>query len=468
MNKSFIRLAVIATTLIGSLVLISLLVFGAVRHVVIKGNERLVHSVAQSVLPALLVNDTQQVETIIKALAGYPNIQTVDLVSAQGEPIASYARAGSAHDLMGASFKLASAENDSNQVYLTAPITFDTLIVANLHIALNLWPTYLRIMIWLGVLLIVPSIIYVFIKQYRVKLRFEILKSHDGSDQGSDSFDMKHAVSSAMEDAGISLEYQPIQRMSDSNLFGIEAVVCWRHPSGQTLHVSPSNFVTLAESSGICLPFDDWFLTMACMQAAAWQDRYGPLILTLNISAAQFSNPAFAQKIRTVCEATQYPYQLLELEVDESVMSREPRRAQSCVQNFAALGLSVTVDNFGLLKSSLDLLEVLPIDKVKLSHKLIKGMLFDAPISDLVETLIKHAAVHDVQVMADGVEFGDQCHLLQRMGCVLGQGTFFYSPLTASNFESFLASRPFGVSASLVQPMNGKTNSQDSLGFSIV
>ena len=216
MNKSFIRLAVIATTLIGSLVLISLLVFGAVRHVVIKGNERLVHSVAQSVLPALLVNDTQQVETIIKALAGYPNIQTVDLVSAQGEPIASYARAGSAHDLMGASFKLASAENDSNQVYLTAPITFDTLIVANLHIALNLWPTYLRIMIWLGVLLIVPSIIYVFIKQYRVKLRFEILKSHDDSDQGSDSFDMKHAVSSAMEDAGISLEYQPIQRMSDS------------------------------------------------------------------------------------------------------------------------------------------------------------------------------------------------------------------------------------------------------------
>jgi hypothetical protein len=57
---------------------------------------------------------------------------------------------------------------------------------------------------------------------------------------------------------------------------------------------------------------------------------------------------------------------------------------------------------------------------------------------------------------------------LQRMGCVLGQGTFFYSPLTASNFESFLASRPFGVSANSVQPMNGKTNSQDSLGFSIV
>jgi EAL domain-containing protein (putative c-di-GMP-specific phosphodiesterase class I) len=466
MSKSFIKLAVIVPAAIGALVVASVLVFSAVRHSIIEDNEALVHSVAQSVLPALLVNDTQQVEAIIKALESYPGIQSVELISAQGAPIASYARAGQAQDAMGSSFELASAENDPNQVYVMAPITFDSLIVANLHIAVNLWPTYLRIMIWLGVLLIVPSVIYVLIKQLRVKLRFEVIKNHDGSDQGGGSFDMKHAVRAAMGDADISLEYQPIQRMSDSGLFGMEVVVCWRHPSGQTLHVSPSDFVSLAEKSDICVPFDDWLLTTACEQATAWQHQYGPLILTLNISETQFKDPAFAKKVRTVCEATQYPHQLLELEVNESVISRQPRQALLCVQSFAAQGLSVTVDNFGLAQSSLDLLEVLPVSKVKLDRKLVTRMGFDSHISDLIEATIKHAVAHEVQVMADGVESDDQRQLLQRMGCILGQGTSFHPPLGATRFESFLASRPFDVSTSRVQRMNGKTNVQDSRGFS--
>jgi EAL domain-containing protein (putative c-di-GMP-specific phosphodiesterase class I) len=468
MNKRFIKLAVIVTASVGALVLASVFVFSALRHVIVEKNELLVHSVAQSVLPALLVNDTQQVEAIIKALESYPGIQSVELISAQGEPIASYTRAGQAQDSIGASFELASAKNDSNQLYLMAPVTFDSLIVANLHIAVNLWPTYLRIMIWLGVLLILPSVIYILIKQLRVKLRFEVVKSHDDSDQGGDSFEIEHSVRSAMGDADISLEYQPIQRMSDSGLFGMEVVVCWRHPSGQTLHVSPSDFVTLAQNSGICLPFDDWLLTTACRQATAWQHQYGPLILTLNVSAAQFKNPTFAQKIRAVCEATQYPHQLLELEVDESVMSRQPQHAQLWLQNFTAQGLSVTVDNFGLLKSSLDLLEILPINKVKLNPNLVKGMACDSQISDLVEAVIKHAVVHDVQVMADGVEFADQRQLLQQLGCILGQGTLFYPPLQATDFESFLASRPFDVTTSRVRRMTGKINPQDSRSFSVV
>ena len=468
MSKRFIKLAVVIPAAMGALVVATVLVFSAVRHSIIEDNEALVHSLAQSILPALLVNDTQQVEAMIKALDSNPGIQSVELVSVQGVPIASYARAGQAHDPMGASFALASAEDDANKVYVMAPITFDSLIVANLHMAVNLWPTYLRIMIWLGVLLIVPSVIYVLIKQFRVKLRFEVVKSQDGPDQGGGSFDMKHVVRSAMADADINLEYQPIQRMSDSGLFGMEVVVCWHHPSGQTLHVSPSDFVTLAQKSGIFLPFDDWLLTTACEQAAAWQYQYGPLILTLNISATQFKDPAFAAKIRAVCEATQYPHQLLELEVDESVILRQPQQAQLSVKSFAAQGLGVTIDNFGLVQSSLELLDTLPVNKVKIDRKLVKRMGSDSQIFDLVEATINHAVLHDVQVMADGVELTTQRDLLQRMGCILGQGTFFCPPLAAIRFESFLASRPFDGSTSRVRRMNGAITSQDSRGFSAV
>ena len=108
-------------------------------------------------------------------------------------------------------------------------------------------------MTWLGFFLIVPSVIYVLIKHFRLKLRFEVLGQSGGSDGGGDAFDVQKAVSIAMRDADVSIEYQPIQRMSDSGSFGMEVVVSWRHPSGQTVQISPGDFVALAEKNQIAL-----------------------------------------------------------------------------------------------------------------------------------------------------------------------------------------------------------------------
>lgn len=466
MSKKLIKLAVVVPALLATLMLALMLAFNAVRHVIIENNEALVHSVAQSILPALLVNDSQQVDALMKALEGYPGIQSAELISSVGAPIASYVKGGQALDPMSSPFELGSAANDPNRLYVMVPITFDSVIVANLHIAVNLWPTYLRIITWLGFLLIVPSVVYVLVKALRLKLRVEVVGKSGGSGKGGEPFDLNHAVKTAMSDADISLEYQPIRRMSDGGLFGMEVFVCWHHPSGQTLHVSPSDFLALAEKSDIFLPFDDWLLSTACTQAAAWQHQYGPLILTLNISASQFADKTFAGKIRSACAQAQYPHQLLELEVNESVISRQPQRALACVAAFAEQGLSVTVDGFGLAQGSLDLLEALPINKVKLDRRLVKRVGWDAQISELVVTTIKHAVQHDVQVMADGIELSDQLEALQSMGCILGQGACFAPPMTAREFESFLASRPFDVSTNRVLKMSGKLDAKKSNGFS--
>lgn len=458
MSKKIIKLAVVVPAVIGSLVLVSILIFNAVRHKIIEDHEVLVHAVAQNILPALLVNNTSQVEVMLHALESYPGIESAELISAEGASIASYARAGHALDPISPAFELASATDDPNQVHVMAPITFDSLIVANLHIAVNLWPTYLRIMMWLGVLLIVPSVIYVLIKQSRIKLRFERVAG-GGSGPGGKSFSVAEAVNAEMGEAEISLEYQPIQRMSDSGLFGMEVVVCWRHPSGQTIHVSPSDFVGVAENANICLPFDDWLLTTACKQAAAWQHQYGPLILTINISAIQFENADFAKKIRSICEQTQYPYQLLELEVNESVVSSDLQQAIARVQAFAEQGLSITVDDFGLTQTSLDLLEVLPINKVKLDYKLVKRMSYDEKIHELIQTIIVQALSQDVQVMADGLDTPEQHAELQSMGCIFGQGAYFYAPFTVSGFDNFLATRPFDVTTKRASRIGTKLTS---------
>jgi EAL domain-containing protein (putative c-di-GMP-specific phosphodiesterase class I) len=413
------------------------------------------------------VNDTQQVEALVKALESYPGIESAELISSQGASIASYARSGQALDSMSTTFELASANDDPSAVHVMAPITFDSVIVANLHIAVNLWPAYLRIMTWLGVLLIVPSVIYVLIKQFRIKVRIEkVVGSGDcgggGGGSGS-SFNVNDAVNQAMREADISLEFQPIQRMSDSGLFGMEVQVCWTHPSGQTLHISPSDFIGLSEKVGICLPFDDWLLASALEQAAAWQHQYGPLVLTLNVSASQFSDPEFSQKVRLACERAQYPHQLLELEVNEAVLLRFAKNAAAYVSSFTEQGLGLTIDNFGLSRSSIDLLNLLPFNKIKLDRNLIKRMIHDEDVRQSIVSTINHALSNDVQVMAEGIETAEQHAELQLMGCIFGQGRYFFAPMSASSFKSVLASRTFeNVSNRLGSPQLA-----DSKGFSV-
>jgi|GEM_PF-2295466 len=449
MDKRMMKLAVIVPATVGAIAIATALMFNVVRHFIVQDNEALVHSVAQSILPALLVNDTAQVHAVLKALEGHAGIESAELISAEGVSMASYAKEGQSLIPMSQSFELASATDDPNRLHVMAPIAFDSLILANLHIAVNLWPSYLRIMTWLGVLMMLPSVIYVLIKLFRIKIRIDRGGHHGdgGSDQGGNLFDVHQAIDTSMRDADISLEYQPIQRMSDGGVFGMEVVVCWRHPLGESRHVSPASFMELADQSGICLPFEGWLLTTACTQAADWQRRYGPLILSINITASQFHDPLFAQKVRAVCEKTQYPHQLLELEVHESVISRDPQKALTCIQRLADQGLSVTVDGFGLVQNSLDVLQISAITKVKLDPKLIKRMDRDELVWQFVETTIEQMLLHGVQVIADGLTTADQLVALQKMGCGLGQGSYFQPPLTVSGFESFLARRALELTA---------------------
>lgn len=449
MNKK-IKLAVLTAAVVGGLVLISVLIFGLVRHKLIQDNEALVHSVAQSILPALLVNDSTQVQALIKALESHPGIEFAELINSDGAPIATYARADKNFDPMSSSFELASSRDDSNQVHVMAPITFDSLIVANLHIAVNLWPTYIRIMIWLGVLLIVPSVVYVLFKQFQFKLRFERISSDGlgGPKWPKDKeFEINHAVKDAMIDADISIEFQPIKRMTDGGVFGMEVVVCWRHPSGQTLYVSPSNFVALAKKSGFFLPFDDWLLSTACAQAAEWQHRFGPLVLMINITADQLKDISFAKKIRDICEKTQYPHQLLELQIAETALSRNTQEVCGAIQALAKQGLGVTLDRFGLSKESLALLDVLPIRKIKLDSRMMKRVSHDDAVLQLVRSMISHSLAKNVQVMVDGIETQSQLDLLQSLGCSLGQGSHINPPMSASQFSDFLSASTFGQSA---------------------
>lgn len=450
MNKQKFKLAVVTTAVLGAIALISVLAFNVVRYKLIEDNEVLVHSVAQSILPALLVNDSTQVQAMMKALESYPGIESAELINADGASIASYAKADTSFDPMSSSFELASASDDPNQLHVMAPITFDSLIVANLHIAVNLWPTYIRIMIWIGLFLIVPSVFYVLIKQFRLKLRFERVSFDDrgGPSWPKDKeFDIHHAVKDAMKDADISIEFQPIKRLSDGGVFGMEVVVCWRHPSGQTLYISPSKFVALAAKNGIFLPFEDWLLSTACAQAAEWQHRYGPLVLMMSVTSDQLNNTAFAKKIRSICEETQYPHQLLELQISEALLSSDTQKVSAAIQSLAKEGLGVSLESFGLSKESMALLDFLPIRKIKLDSSLIKRISHDDAVLQLVGATLNHSLAKNVQVMVGGIDTQHQLDILKSMGCSLGHGSYINPPLSATKFSDFLFACMFAKAA---------------------
>ena len=412
--------------------------FKAIEQSIIEKNEALVYSMAQQLLPALLANDIHKVESLLHTLATYPGIETAELVSSAGITVASYVREGFAVDPSSAQFALASADEAIGPygLHVAAPLTFDTQILANLHIAVNLWPAYLRIIQWLGLLLIVASAIYVVTQQKYIQIRLD--KTVGGDDFGFDgSFNMDHALQSALQDSDISLEFQPIKRLSDQGIFGAEVVVCWKHPSGQTLHVSPADFIELAEKSGLFLPFGHWVLDTACKQFAAWQLQYGPLILVLNLSSSQLKDPGFYQKVRNICEESNFPHQLIEYEVSEAVLLHS-RTARTEVETFVQQGLSLTVDGFGLSPRSHELLEHFDIQKIKFAPQLIKNVAHDAEMLAHLQSFAQLALVNEVQMMADGLHQELQTAVMQKLGCVLGQGPHFNQPLSSLQFEAFL------------------------------
>jgi EAL domain-containing protein (putative c-di-GMP-specific phosphodiesterase class I) len=436
--KKPIRLFLMVPTVALLIVAVCYLSFKAIEQSIIEENEVLVHSTAQSLMPALLAGDTQQVDRLLKRLESYPGIQSAELVSGSGIPIASYVRNGDAMDSAQAQFALASADEgiDSNGLHVIAPLTFDTQILANLHIAVNLWPAYLRIIQWLGLLLMLPSILYVVVKQFRIKIRFEKFIDHSGP--GSDGeFNLDNALQNALNDAEISVEYQPVKRISDKGIYGAEVVICWRHPSGQTLHVSPSDFIALAERSGLFLPFDHWVLETACKQFSAWQHQHGPLVLALNIAPSQLSDSGFYQKVRDVCVTTQFPHQMIEFEINEAALLRSPN-ALADVASFTQQGMSLTVDGFGLSTQSHELLQSNAIHKIKFAPQLIKNVAQDAEMCAHVRSFAHLAHAHDVQLMADGLHSDDQTEIMQKLGCVLGQGPHLSRALSSKQFEELL------------------------------
>nr|WP_234831215.1 EAL domain-containing protein [Rhodopseudomonas palustris] len=240
-------------------------------------------------------------------------------------------------------------------------------------------------------------------------------------------------LSSAIRNAELSLHYQPqassSKELSERNVVGFEALARWRHPTRG--FVPPSEFIPLAEESGLIVEIGEWILREACRQAAAWPK---PLQIAVNLSPAQFLNSDLVSFVHTVLLETGLQPGRLELEITEGVLIEDFERGLSLLRRLKALGVRVSMDDFGSGYSSLTYLQAFPFDKIKIDRAFIMNLGRNVQSAAIVRAVIGLGHGLGVSLVAEGVETQEQLDFLVDEGCDAVQGYLIGRPAPIEDY----------------------------------
>ena len=242
------------------------------------------------------------------------------------------------------------------------------------------------------------------------------------------------------------LEYQPLMDLSSDRIIGMEALVRWEHPDKGT--ISPSDFIPIAEESGMILPIGQWVLNEACRQAKKWQTQFPslwPLKMSVNLSARQFQGNDIVAHIARVLEETELPAFCLELEITETAVMEDADATIEILEKLRELGVKLAIDDFGTGYSSLAYLERFPLDSLKIDRSFVqtigkisrngKAKKERSVIMKAVQTLGQGLGI---EITAEGIETPEQLSELREMGCAIGQGFLFAKPLSSVSLTKML------------------------------
>jgi len=245
---------------------------------------------------------------------------------------------------------------------------------------------------------------------------------------------LENELRRALEGGQFILHYQPKVDVRTGVIVGMEALARWNHPERGL--IAPAGFVSLAEETGLIVPFGDWVVREACMQNRAWQRRGLPQMpVAVNISAAQFRQRDFVQGVADALAETGLAARYLELELTETVVMHEPEEAASMLRELHAMGISISIDDFGTGYSSLAYLKRFPIRKLKIDQSFVRDIPADADDVAIVRAIVAMAHGLRLRVVAEGVEREDQLDLLRTLGADEYQGYLYSRPLAAHEIE---------------------------------
>ncbi|MDD5177045.1 MAG: EAL domain-containing protein [Sterolibacterium sp.] len=228
--------------------------------------------------------------------------------------------------------------------------------------------------------------------------------------------------------------YQPQIDLIHRRIVGMEALIRWQHP--QRGLISPTQFIPLAEETGLIIPIGIWVLRTACAQAKSWQDAGLPQIkLSVNLSARQFMQRDLADSIRQALEETGFSAEHLELELTESLIMHNAELFISTLRVLKDIGIELAIDDFGTGYSSLSYLKRFPIDRLKIDQSFVRDIVVDTDSASISQAIITLGHSLGLRVIAEGVETLEQLDFLHANSCDEIQGYYFSRPLPPQEFQ---------------------------------
>jgi Amt family ammonium transporter len=254
---------------------------------------------------------------------------------------------------------------------------------------------------------------------------------------------MENELRQGLKNGDLTLHYQPVVSVSDGKLQGFEALVRWHHP--QFGLIPPARFIPLAEETGLIVPLGEWVINQALRQLYLWRKETANienLFVSVNISSKQFRQPDLVDSIRRSLIGHHVDSSLLKLEITESVIMQDAKNSVEKLNKLKALGVELLVDDFGTGYSSLSYLQRFPISGLKIDRSFISGGGDERENMEIVRTIIVLAANLGLDVVAEGVETGEQLQRLKTLGCGSAQGYFFSRPLDGPSARRFIEEGP--------------------------
>ena len=248
---------------------------------------------------------------------------------------------------------------------------------------------------------------------------------------------LEESLRQAVERRQFELYYQ-VQVDHHGKASGAEALIRWIQPDGG--FVSPASFIPLAEESGLILAIGDWVLETACAQLQRWQGDpvTADLLLAINVSASQFHQRDFCERLQDAVRRYAINASRLKLELTEGVLLENIEETIASMQQLKDVGVQFSLDDFGTGYSSLQYLKRLPLRQLKIDQSFVRDLVSDASDQAIVSTIIAMAHALQLDVIAEGVETQEQRELLEQLGCRRYQGYLYSRPLPAGRFHEWL------------------------------
>ncbi|HLB17060.1 MAG TPA: EAL domain-containing protein [Burkholderiales bacterium] len=245
----------------------------------------------------------------------------------------------------------------------------------------------------------------------------------------------------ALERREFRLVYQPKVELPSRRVCGVEALLRWQHPERGM--VSPAEFIPVLEETGLIVPVGEWVIEAACAQINAWRSAgLAPLPVAVNVSARQLELKDLDRQIVALIASSGVDPALLEIEITESYLMKDPEHAIRVLRNLREAGIGISIDDFGTGYSSLAYLTRLPVSALKVDRSFVRDATTDANAAAIVRTVVDLAHNLGFVVVAEGVETEEQVAFLADQGCDLAQGYRFGKPVPPDEIAALLAPPP--------------------------